>query len=164
MQEEASKKGMTIFFRIAMGWTFLYAGISQLMQKNFSVAGFALHAKTFHDVFIWFGQPGIAPFLSFLVKWGHTLIGLSLVSGLLVQLSSPFAIFLLMTFYFGHMDWPYIENHSNFIMDYHVVYIAVLVYLVRERAGEVVGLDGWLKNYRARQSSNQKLTGLGHRS
>jgi thiosulfate dehydrogenase [quinone] large subunit len=96
----------------------------------------------------WFGQPTIAPYVSFLVEWGHTLIGLSLLTGCLVRFSSPFGILLLATYYFGHMDWPYIENRSNFIVDYHIVYIGVLLYLMQKRAGYLWGLDGLLENGR----------------
>ena len=44
------------------------------------------------------------------------------------------------------MDWPFIENTNNFIVDYHVVYAGVLVYLIVKRAGHVWGLDGWVEN------------------
>jgi thiosulfate dehydrogenase (quinone) large subunit len=134
--------GLIIFFRVAMGWTFLYAGVSQIANPTFSMAGFVLHAKTAHGVLVWLGDPAIAPSLSFLIEWLHTIIGLSLVAGCFVRFSAPIGIFLLGAYYFGHMDWPYIENRSNFIMDYHLVYIGVLVYLMDKQAGRVWGLDG----------------------
>jgi len=40
----------------------------------------------------------MAPMLTFLVKWGHLLIGLSLVSGLLVRLSGVFGVALLLIY------------------------------------------------------------------
>ena len=33
------------------------------------------------------------------------------------------------------MDWPFIENTNNFIVDFHLVYAGVLVYLIVKRAG-----------------------------
>jgi thiosulfate dehydrogenase [quinone] large subunit len=57
----------------------------------------------------------------------HAVIGLSLVTGYLVRISAPVGVFLLGVYYFGHMDWPYIENRSNFILDYHIVYIGILI-------------------------------------
>jgi thiosulfate dehydrogenase [quinone] large subunit len=148
MQEDITERGLVFFFRIMMGWTFLYAGLSQVANPNFSVAGFILHTKTAHNVLFWFGEPAIAPYVSFLVKGGHTLIGLSLVTGCLVRFSSSVGILLLAIYYFGHMDWPYIENRSNFIVDYHIVYIGVLVYIMKKRAGYLWGLDGLLENGR----------------
>jgi thiosulfate dehydrogenase [quinone] large subunit len=107
---------------------------------------FLEHTKTFHDALAWFALPAIAPYTTFMVKWGHTLIGLSLVSGCLVRLSSPFGIVLMAVYYCAHMDWPYIESHVNFIMDYHLVYAGVLIYLMEKHAGRVWGLDGWLED------------------
>jgi len=81
--------------------------------------------------------------VTFLVKWGHLLIGLSLVSGLLVRVSGPCGMVLLGVYYLAHLDFPYVETHATFILDYHIVYIALLGYLVAARAGHVWGLDGW---------------------
>jgi thiosulfate dehydrogenase (quinone) large subunit len=96
---------------------------------------------TFHDFFANFATPTMLPITNFLVKWGHLLIGLSFVSGLLVRVSGPFAFLLIITYYFAHMEFPYVENTFNLIVDYHLVYATVIVYLVAHRAGHVWGLD-----------------------
>lgn len=144
MTDTALERGLIFFFRITMGWTFLYAGVTQLMDPNFTVAVFLARTKTFHDLLAVFALPGIAPYTTFLVKWGHTLIGLSLISGCMVRVSSPFGILLMVIYYCAHMDWPYIESNVNFIVDYHMVYAGVLTYLILKHAGHVWGLDGWL--------------------
>ena len=41
------------------------------------------------------------------------------------------------------MDFPYIENVNSFLIDFHVVYAGLVVYLMMKRAGHVFGLDGW---------------------
>ena len=81
--------------------------------------------------------------LTFLVEYGHLLIGLSLISGLLVRVSAPFAIMMMIMYWTAHMAWPYIDNANNFVIDYHIVYAGVLVYLIVKKAGHVWGLDGW---------------------
>ena len=145
MRDANFEKGAILFFRIAMGWTFLYAGLSQVLNPNFSAAGFLSHTKTFHALFIWLSQPNIVPIISFLVEWGHVLIGLSLVAGCLVRFSIPWAIFLFVAYYLAHLDFPYVENHSNFIVDFHLVYAGILYYLVKSHAGLVWGVDAWLQ-------------------
>jgi hypothetical protein len=35
------------------------------------------------------------------------------------------------------MDWPFIENRNNFIIDYHIVYAVVCIYLIKMRAARV---------------------------
>jgi len=134
---------LIVFFRLCMGWTFLWAGIHHFGDGKF-VAGFLSHTKTFHDVYAPFTNPVITPPLTFLVEYGHLLIGLSLISGLLVRVSSPFAIMLLLLYWTAHMDFPYIENVNSLLIDYHIVYSGVLVYLMVKHAGHVLGLDGWV--------------------
>lgn len=132
---------LIVFFRLCMGWTFLWAAIHHFGDDQF-VTGFLSHTKTFHDVYAPLTNPVIVPTLTFLVEYGHMLIGLSLISGLLVRVSSPFAIMLLLMYWTAHMDFPYIENVNNYLIDYHIVYSGVLVYLIVKRAGHVFGLDG----------------------
>jgi thiosulfate dehydrogenase [quinone] large subunit len=140
-----------IAFRLLMGWTFLYAGTWQVLSSDFSAATFLAHTKTFHDLYAPLTSPAIAPILTFLVSWGHLLIGLSLVSGLLVRVSGIFGVALLLTYWTAHMDFPYIESHVNLIIDYHIVYATLTTWLVVVNAGHVCGLDGWLADRRMLQ-------------
>ena len=79
--------------------------------------------------------------MTFLVGYGHLLIGLSLLVGFMVRISASFGILLLLVYWMAHMDFPYIENANNFIVDYHIVYASILGYLIYKRAGHVWGLD-----------------------
>lgn len=142
----STEKTLIVFFRLTMGWTFLYAGIHHFGDDKF-VIGFLSHVKTFHDVYAPLTNPSIAPVLTFLVEYGHLLIGLSLIAGLLVRVSAPFAIMLLLMYWTAHMDFPYIENVNNYLIDYHIVYAGVLVYLMVKRAGHVFGLDGLVERW-----------------
>ena len=126
-----------------MAWTFLYAASHQAFDPNFSIIGFLKTTKTFHEVFAPFTQPGIAPIFSFMVAWGHLLIGLSLLVGLLVRVSAAFGMLLMVLYWMAHMDFPYISDHNNFLVDEHIVNLAVLGYLIAARAGHVCGLDAW---------------------
>jgi thiosulfate dehydrogenase [quinone] large subunit len=130
-----------------MGWTFLFAAIHHFGDDKF-VSGFLSHVKTFHAVYAPFTDPAALPILTFLVEYGHLAIGLSLVFGFLVRISSPFAILLMLLYWTAHMDFPYIENTNNYLVDYHIVYAGVLAYLIVKRAGHVFGLDGLLEQMR----------------
>ncbi len=140
----ANDRGFILFFRLAMAWTFLYAAAHQISDPNWSVAGFLSHTKTFHGVYAVFAAPPWAPVITALVQYGHLLIGLSLLVGFMVRASATFGIALMLLYWTAHMDWPYIENANNFILDYHLVYAGVLAYLVARRAGHVWGLDAWV--------------------
>ena len=141
-----------VFFRLTMGWTFLWAGIHHFGDDKF-VLGFLTHVKTFHDVYAPFTNPTIIPILTFLVEYGHLAIGLSLISGLLVRVSAPFGVMLMLLYWTAHMDFPYIEIVNNYLIDYHIVYAGVLVYLMVKRAGHVFGLDGLVSKLVAVQHS-----------
>ena len=52
-----------------------------------------------------------------------------------------FGVLLMLTYWLAHMDWPFIENKNNLVIDYHLVYAGVLVLLIIKQAGHVYGLD-----------------------
>jgi thiosulfate dehydrogenase [quinone] large subunit len=93
-----------------------------------------------------FTTPAMVPVTTFLVEYGHLLIGLSLLTGLMVRVSASFGVFLMLTYWLAHMDCSCIENTNNFIIDFHLVYAGVLVTLIVARAGHVWGLGAWAEN------------------
>lgn len=146
MANSTAEKSLILYFRLAMAWTFLYAASHQVFVPGWTVVGFLNHTKTFHDLFAVFTTPTMAPITTVLVEYGHLLIGLSLLTGLLVRVSASFGILLMLIYWMAHMDWPFIENKNNLILDYHLVYAGVLAYLIVKRAGHVFGLDAWAEN------------------
>ena len=136
-------KALILYFRLVMAWTFLYAASHQVFVPGWTIVGFLNNTKTFHDFFALFTTPTMAPITTLLVEYGHLLIGLSLLIGLMVRVSAAFGVLLMITYWFAHMDWPFIENTNNLIVDYHLVYAGVLVMLIVARAGHVFGLDAW---------------------
>jgi thiosulfate dehydrogenase [quinone] large subunit len=143
MTPSTTERSFILVFRLLMAWTFLYAASHQVFNAKFSAAGFLSHTKTFHDIYAVLATPALDPVLTFLVSYGHLLIGLSLLFGLLVRVSAAFGVVLLLMYWTAHMDWPFIENRNNLIIDYHIVYATLCVYLIVKRAGHVWGLDGW---------------------
>jgi thiosulfate dehydrogenase [quinone] large subunit len=146
MPNSPVEKTLILYFRFLMAWIFLYAASHQVFVPGWTVIGFLNHTKTFHDVFAVFTTPTMAPITTFLVEYGHLLIGLSLLTGLMVRVSASFGVLLMIIYWFAHMDWPFIENTNNLIVDFHLVYGGVLVYLIVKRAGHVFGLDGWMED------------------
>lgn len=145
MADTRSERAIILFFRFTMAWTFLYAASHQVFDPQFTVVGFLKQTKTFHDLFSMFTTPIMAPITTFLVEYGHLLIGLSLLFGLMVRVSASFGVMLMLIYWMAHMDWPYIDDKTNLIIDYHIVYAGALVYLIVKRAGHVWGLDAWVE-------------------
>ena len=143
MTDSPACRPLILLLRLALAWVFLFAASHQVFVANFSVAGFLNGTKTFHWLF---APMTVAPFvgiLSFFVAYGHLLIGLSLLSGLLVRVSAIFGIGIMLLYWMAHMDFPFISDANNFLVDEHIVFALVLGLLIAVRAGHFWGLDGW---------------------
>ena len=140
------QRSLILFFRVAMGWVFLYAGFSQLvLEPNWTAAGFLSHTHTFHFIYGALATSSEMPLINFCVTWGHLLIGLSLVSGLMIRVSGVFGIMLMLVYWTAHLDFPYVSSSVNFLLDEHIVYAAVILFLMKVHAGHVFGLDAWVE-------------------
>jgi thiosulfate dehydrogenase [quinone] large subunit len=130
-----------LVFRLMMAWTFLYAASTQVLNPNWNVADFLSATRTFHDAYGVFTGAVVAGIVTFLVAWGHLLIGLSLALGLMVRVSACVGAFLLVLYWAAFMDFPHVGGPDNFIIDFHLVYAVLLLYLAAVGAGHVLGLD-----------------------
>jgi thiosulfate dehydrogenase (quinone) large subunit len=149
MTDDRSVRSLIFLLRLSLAWVFLYAASHQVFVSGWSVTGFLEHTKTFHGLFSVFTGPLAAPVVSFLVSYGHLLIGLSLLVGLMVRVSAAFGILLMLLYWMAHMDFPYISDTNNFLVDEHIVDALVLGLLIATHAGHIWGLDAWA----ARQKS-----------
>ena len=128
--------------RVSMGALYLYAGLTKVFDPAWSAAGYLHGAKTFAWLFQWMLDPAVLPFINFLNAWGLTLLGISLLVGGLVRYSSYAGAGLMALYYLAALNFPYPNAHA-FIVDEHIIYIAVLVVFVAMDVGNVWGFDGW---------------------
>jgi thiosulfate dehydrogenase [quinone] large subunit len=84
------------------------------------------------------------PTVSFVNKWGLTLLGISLILGIGVRLSSILGAVLMLLYYFP-LGFPYPDAHS-FIVDDHIIYALVLIMFAVFKAGRTWGLEEWCSN------------------
>jgi thiosulfate dehydrogenase [quinone] large subunit len=153
-------------FRIFCGLLFVHTALAEeILNPRFvatHVVPVVSQPGVFHAVFSPLAAPTIAPVVGFLASYGHLLIGLSLLSGLLVRLSGSIAIVLLATYSLVGLQLPDLEvvNHAAalapvvlayrigmwgmaFIVDFHVLTCIALVYVIQSRASHIVGIDAW---------------------
>ncbi|MDP3947789.1 MAG: DoxX family membrane protein [bacterium] len=131
---------ITLFaLRVALGWLFLYAGISKIFNPDWTSEGYLRGAKTFASFYAWLAQPGLLPFVDFINEWGLTLLGVSLVLGLFVGISSRLGALLMVLYYFPVLDFPGVGH--GYLIDDHIIYALVLMYFAVIGAGRVWGLD-----------------------
>ncbi len=133
--------------RVSLGWMFLWAAIHHYGSDAY-VGGFLSHTKTFHSIYGALAQSPATPVIGMLVEYGHLLIGLSLISGLCVRASAPFGMLLMLLYWTAHMDFPYIDNANNLLVDYHVTYLFALGLMILRHAGHAYGLDGVVAKWR----------------
>lgn len=130
-----------LILRLSMGWLMFYAGITKVLNPAWSAVGYLTNAKTFAGFYQWIAQPAFLSFINFVNEWGLTLLGLSLVLGLFVRLSSVLGAALMLLYYFPVLEFPYVAH--SFLVDEHIVYALVLIFFAAGRAGRVWGLEKW---------------------
>tara|TARA_Y100000310_G_C20418489_1_gene685509 strand:- start:395 stop:847 length:453 start_codon:yes stop_codon:yes gene_type:complete len=127
--------------RISLGWLFFYAGITKVLNPEWTAAGYLKGAKTFTGLYQWLASPEILPLTDFFNEWGLTLLGVSLILGVGVRLTAPLGALLMLLYYFPILEFPLVGAHS-FIVDEHIVYALALLLLGAMNAGRVWGLEG----------------------
>ena len=132
--------------RIALGVLFFYAGITKVLNPNWSAAEYLKGAKTLPEVYQFLMQPEILPIINFINEWGLTLLGVSLLLGVFVRLSTKLGALLMLLYYIPILKFPYVGTNS-FLVDQHIIYILSLLLLGAAKAGRVVwGLEEWCSN------------------
>ncbi len=126
-----------------MGWLFFYAGYVQLMAEKWSAEGYIKSAKNFQELYFWLLRPEILPIISQVNKWALILLGVSLIFGVFVRLSSYLGVVLMLLYYFV-LPFPAQSTHG-LVVDEHIIYIGVLVVLAALRAGRFMGIDSLLR-------------------
>ena len=134
-----SQKFFLFLLRVSAGWMFFYAGITKVLNPQWSAEGYLKGAKAFTWLFQMLLDPSVLPIVNFMNKWGLTLLGVSLILGLFVRFSSILGV-LLMALYYIPLGFPH-PNPNSYIVDQHIIYIAVLLFFAAISAGRVFGLD-----------------------
>lgn len=137
---------ITIFvLRLSLGWIFLYSAVTKISNPNWSAAGFLKGAQTFSDLYHWLSSSSVLPVANFINEWGQLLLGVSLILGIGVRLSSVLGVVLMLLYYFPQLNFPYIGK-TSYLVDEHIIYSLVLAYFVVIRAGRIHGLENWFSN------------------
>lgn len=122
--------------RVSLGWFFFYAGFSKF--AGFSAKGYLLNLKgPFAGMFLPLAGNML---VDQLVIWGLTLIGLCLILGALIRFASFWGIVMMVLFYLS--AYP---PERAFLVDDHILYIAILFSLMVSGAGRFWGLDETLE-------------------
>ena len=125
--------------RVVLGWMFFYAGITKVLNPEWSAEGYLKGAKLFTGFYAWLASPAMLPFTNFMNEWGLTLLGVALITGVGVKCASKLGIALMVLYYLPILDGFYPNAHA-FIVDEHIIYIAGLWVLMAFKAGSIYTL------------------------
>ena len=127
-----------------MGWLMFYAGITKVLNPEWTAAGYGMSAKTFSGFYQWVISSANISWIDFVNQWGLTLLGISLILGIGVRFSSTLGAVLMLFYYFPILEFPYAGEHS-YIVDDHIIYALVLALFAVVRAGRYYGLEEWFE-------------------
>lgn len=145
--------------RILMGWLMFYAGITKVADPDWTAAGYAKSAKTLSGLYNFFAANPQIEWINFVNKWGLTLLGVSLILGIGVRLSSSLGAILMLFYYIPVLEFPYVGEHS-YVVDEHIIYASLLLYFAIVRAGRYFGLEErFAKMFLKRWPGAQKIWG-----
>ncbi len=140
MELYKTPKLILLLLRVAMGWLFFYAGITKVLDSEWSAAGYLAGAKNFTGFYSWLASESILPITNFLNEWGLTLLGLALILGAFVRLSSLLGAGMMILYYLVILDYPHPNAHA-YIVDEHIIYALVLLFFAATQAGRFWGID-----------------------
>ena len=98
------KSTLLTIIRAAIGWHFLYEGLSKLFMENWSSQSYLANATGFLSGFYHWLASGesLVKVIDFLNVYGLILIGLALFLGIFIRLASAGGILLLVLYYFAY--------------------------------------------------------------
>ncbi len=147
-----------VLMRLAIGWHFLYEGVTKLFDPDWTAAGFLastkwLFAEYFHQVA---ATPSALAVVDFLNAWGLTAIGLGLFFGLLTRTACVAGAGLLALYYIANppligLGSSVVSEGSYVWIDKNLVEMTALVALAFFPTGQVFGLDRLFLAWRLRR-------------
>jgi thiosulfate dehydrogenase [quinone] large subunit len=133
-----------VLLRVAIGWIFLYAGITKVLNPDWSAAFYIKDAKTFSWLFDFLASDQILPITNILNEWGLTIIGACLILGVFTRIAGYAGAVMMILYYLPILDFPKVGEHS-YLVDEHIIYALVLIFLATVQAGRHLGIDGIFK-------------------
>ena len=103
-----TQKFWLVILRMAVGWHFLYEGLSKLTNPNWSSVAYLLDSEGFMKEFFinLAGNPGLLQVVDFLNVWGLIAIGAGLITGTLARAAAVSGAVLLGFYYLSHPPMP----------------------------------------------------------
>ncbi len=136
-----------LILRVAIGWHFLYEGISKVFAPDWSSQNYLLTSKwIFSEFFQWMAAtPAALQIVDLLNMWGLIAIGLCLMLGWLARTASIAGIFLLLLYYLSNpplvgLDFGVLREGNYLVVDKNLIELTALCLLATVPAKSLPGL------------------------
>lgn len=155
MKAEQQKTGyfFLTLLRVAIGWHFLYEGLTKAFDPGWTAAGYLQSATGpfagFYHMLA--GNETMLGIVNMVNIWALILIGLGLILGLFTRISQIAGILLLATYYMSHppvfSDPGFFREGSYFLVSKDLIEMLALLLLMFFPTGKFLGFDGMLSAY-----------------
>jgi len=153
-----------VLLRLAIGWHFLFEGLSKLFTPAWTSADYLLISNwIFSGFFHWIANnAGLLGMTDFAVTWGLILIGLALFLGLFDRLASIAGMILITMFWLANppltgLDFGVPHEGNYLVVDKNLIEFLALFILSLFSTGKYLGLAHFLKDNR-KTDNNPKVT------
>ena len=133
--------------RIAVGWLFLYKGVLAIKDSSWSVLPFIKDAQTFPEFYAIVSAQPLLTYVTYSAKGIFIIAGVLLILGVGVRIASFLGVLLMSFFYFPILNFPRVGT-SYYIVDEHLIYAIILLYLFAFNKKESFGLGSLFKSSR----------------
>ncbi|MEA3462881.1 MAG: DoxX family protein [Bacteroidota bacterium] len=169
MKYPGLKPTLITIIRAAIGWHFLYEGISKLFMENWSAQSYLANATGFLSGFYHWLAAGesLVKVIDVLNVYGLILIGLALFLGIFIRLASAGGIMLLLLYYFAYPPFGTslfgsMEGHFYIVNRNFIEAILLLWFVVSSHTGYGISLL-FKRRKRKEQEDSEAQEGVNSR-
>ncbi|HDS07981.1 MAG TPA: DoxX family protein [Bacteroides sp.] len=145
-----------VILRVAIGWHFLYEGISKLLNPDWSSLGYLMDSEGWLEgIFLSMaGNSALLNVIDFLNMWGLILIGAGLILGMFTRPAAIAGMVLLAFYYLSHpplIGATYvIPSEGNYLwVNKNLIELLTLWVILLFPTWNTVGIDRFIfKKYR----------------
>lgn len=135
--------------RVVMGWIFLVSGLDKLFADDWTASGFlefSVHADNpLRQTFMDMADSGLVDALN---VYGQILIGAALILGIVMRWSAFWGAVMMVLYWLASLQGGLgdaLAVEYGWIVDHHLVYAAMLLWLGAIGAGRIFGVDASLE-------------------